>query len=334
MKLKTSKKKPLVITMGDPAGIGPEIILKAAKIEALPAFVAGSADVLRFYNKKIRAGADICSINEDEIAKIKPRKGNIYVLDVESPLSGKLTPGIVKKEYGEAVYCYIKKAVELCMNGKAGAIVTAPINKESLNLAGHHYPGHTELLMELTGSKSVVMMLAGGKLKVALATTHVRLKDVPSKIKKEMLVETFRIISADLKRYEGHKPRIAVCSLNPHGGEGGIFGDEEGKEIKPAIDKAVKSGQKVYGPYSADTLFSRTVSGEFDVVVAMYHDQGMGPLKLHCFGKGVNISLGLPIVRTSVDHGTAFDIAGKGKADPGSLLFAIKVAEKWARNNR
>lgn len=329
MKMK-EKNKIIAVTMGDPAGVGPEIILKAAKKINLSAVVVGNSKVLKFYDGKIKTGARIYSVKEDEIKSLKPAKGVLPVFEVKDSCSDEITVGVVRKRYGEMVFRYIKKAVGLCLDGTASAMVTAPINKESLNLAGHHYPGHTELLKELTSSPDVVMMLQGGKLRVALATTHLALKDVSKKIKKADLLRTITIISESLKKYEGKKPVIGVCSLNPHAGDGGIFGGEEKSEILPAIEEAVKKGIKALGPLSADTIFTKAVRGEFDAVVAMYHDQGMGPLKLHCFGSGVNVSLGLPIIRTSVDHGTAFDIAGRGNADPASLIEAIRLALRWS----
>ena len=326
---KEKLRKPLAITMGDPAGVGPEIILKAAKKLCLPAVVIGNSNVLQFYEKKINSGTKIYPIGEKEIPSFSPAKGTLFVLDIKNGLRGLVTAGVVKEKYGDAAYRYIKKAVGLCLGGTASAVVTAPINKKSLNLAGHHYPGHTELLKELTSSPDVVMMLKGGKLRVALATTHLALKDVSKQIKKKKLLRTIEIVADSLKKYEKKSPVIGVCSLNPHAGDGGIFGSEEEKEIMPAIEEALKRGIKTVGPLSADTIFTKAVRGEFDAVVAMYHDQGMGPLKLHCFGSGVNISLGLPILRTSVDHGTAFDIAGSGVADESSLIEAVRIALRW-----
>lgn len=330
---RSPKGKFIVVTMGDPAGVGPEIILKAANRIGRYCVIAGNAEVLNFYKEKIGVSIKIDAFSEDRIDVLKPSADALNVINVDDECSKKVAVGKIKKEYGEAAYRYIKKAVDLCLSGKAVAMVTAPINKASLNLAGHHFAGHTELLKKLTSTPNVVMMLQGGKLRIALATTHLAVKDVPKKIKKGHLLQTIEIISKTLRSYEGKMPRIGVCALNPHAGDGGIFGNEEQEEIIPAIKSAKRKGIKAVGPISADTIFKKAVDGEFDVVLAMYHDQGMGPLKLHSFGKGVNITLGLPILRTSVDHGTAFDIAGKGVADESSLVEAVRLARKWSKKN-
>jgi 4-hydroxythreonine-4-phosphate dehydrogenase len=214
-------------------------------------------------------------------------------------------------------------------------MVTAPISKQLMGQAGFAFPGHTELLAEIAGSGDPVMLLVGGSLRVALATIHLALRDVPAQITRPHLERTLAVVNADLRRrFAIAQPRIAVCGLNPHAGEGGRFGDEEAREIAPAVAAARASGIDAEGPLSADSLFHLAAQGRFDAVLAMYHDQGLGPLKLHAFGHAVNVTLGLPLIRTSVDHGTAFDIAGQGRADAGSMEEAIRLAAELARNQR
>jgi 4-hydroxythreonine-4-phosphate dehydrogenase len=221
----------------------------------------------------------------------------------------------------------IRAATRACLAGELDAIVTGPISKEMLGLAGYTFPGHTELLAELCGNAPAVMLLAGGRLRVVPATIHCALREVPERIARLDWQQLFRVLSDDLARSFGlARPRIALCGLNPHASDGGRFGDEEARVLEPAVAAARAAGLDVRGPLAADTIFSRTVAGEFDCVVGTYHDQVLGPLKLHAFGRAVNVTLGLPIVRTSVDHGTAFDIAGRGRADSGSLEEAIALA--------
>ncbi len=219
--------------------------------------------------------------------------------------------------------------MEDAKKGQLNAIVTLPINKEAIKLAGFNFPGHTEYLAYSFQVKNFAMMLANQKLKVVLLTTHLPLKEVPEKVKKEAVLEKLLLIKRALP-----SSRIAVCGLNPHAGEGGLFGREEVEEISPAVEEARSLGIKVFGPFPADTLFGRALRGEFDVVLAMYHDQGLIPVKLTGFGKSVNVTLGLPVVRTSVDHGTAYDIAGKGIADTGSFREAVKLALELLSQNQ
>jgi len=214
--------------------------------------------------------------------------------------------------------------VEDAKRGNLDAIVTLPINKEAIRLAGFHFPGHTEFLAHSFGVENYAMMLTNQKFKVVLLTTHLPLSEVPSKVKRGEILKKLLLIS---RTFPGKK--IAVCGLNPHAGEGGLFGREEIEEIRPAVEEAKKRGVKAYGPFPADTLFCKVISGEFDIVLAMYHDQGLIPLKLTGFGESVNVTLGLPIVRTSVDHGTAYDIAGKGIAEVGSFCRALSLAVKF-----
>ena len=229
------------------------------------------------------------------------------------------------------MYRFIAEAARLCVSGHAAAMVTGPISKEALNRAGHHYPGHTELLAELTGAREFVMMLAGERLKVTLVTIHEALKDVPELLTCEKVLSTIRITYHDVNRYFRRNPRIAVLALNPHCGEGGLFGDEEERIIGPAVKTAKNEGIDVVGPLSADTLFHFASQGAYDAVVCMYHDQGLIPLKLLHFDDGVNVTLGLPIIRTSVDHGTAYDLAGTGTASARSMTAAIRMAAEMAK---
>ncbi len=233
---------------------------------------------------------------------------------------------------GKAVVAYIKKAVESVLSGAADAIVTAPINKELMNAAGHRYAGHTELLADLTHSKDYGMLFVGGGLRVVLATIHVALKDVPRRITTDSLHRTLRLAHKAMRSFGIDKPRIGVAALNPHAGEGRLFGSEEWDTILPAVIKARAEGINASDPIPADTLFYKARNNYYDVVVAMYHDQGLAPLKMLAFGNAVNVTIGLPLIRTSVDHGTAYDIAGKGCADPTSLLEAVKLAAQMSRH--
>lgn len=314
--------------MGDPAGIGPEIIAKVIdSSELFPLcrpVVIGDAGVMKKLIEEMRLSVTVNSIAS--LAQADPAKGKLDVLDLKNvELTGHRwgSPGASS---GTAVVEYIKKAVELTMDRGAEAIVTAPISKEMMNAAGHHYAGHTELLAELTGTKDYGMMFVGGGLRVILATIHVALKDVPRHITQASVLKTLRLAHKAMQSFGIDKPRIGVAALNPHAGEGRLFGTEEWDVILPAVIKARGEGIHASDPVPADTLFYKARNNYFDIVVAMYHDQGLAPLKMVAFGNAVNVTLGLPIIRTSVDHGTAYDIAGKGCADPASLLEAVKLA--------
>lgn len=326
------RKPVIVITMGDPAGIGPEIIAKVIdSTEIFPLcrpVVIGDAGVMRKLIEEMRLSVTVNSIAS--LAHADPAKGKLDVLDLKNV---KLTThrwGAPDASSGEAVVQYVKKAVELTMKREADAVVTAPISKEMMNAAGHHYAGHTELLADLTGTKDYGMMFVGGGLRIILATIHIALKDVPRHITQATILKTLRLAHHSTKYIGIEKPRIGVAALNPHAGEGGLFGSEERDVILPAVIKARGEGIDASDPIPADTLFYKARSNYFDIVVAMYHDQGLAPLKMVAFGNAVNVTVGLPIIRTSVDHGTAYDIAGKGCADPASLLEAIKLAAKMA----
>jgi 4-hydroxythreonine-4-phosphate dehydrogenase len=306
--------RPVVaITMGDPAGIGPEVAVKgltsgAPVLDRCAPRVVGDAG-------RLRAAADACGLSADDIDCLD--LGNV---PPDLPF-GRLDP-----RAGQAAYEYVIRAVELATAGEAAAVCTLPLNKEALRAAGHPQPGHTELLAELTGTDEVSMMLDTGGFTVAHVTTHVGLLDAVERIEPGLVHRTI-VRADDALRRRGGRPRIAVCGINPHAGENGLFGrGEEEAKIVPAVERARAEGIDVVGPLPADTLFFRARRGDFDCVVAMYHDQGHGPVKVLGLERGVNITIGLPIVRTSVDHGTAFDIAGTGAADPGSFLAALESA--------
>ena len=324
----------IAITMGDPAGVGPEIIVKAlsdpALYEICRPVVFGDPGALALYLKK----DDACSIREiQHPSKASGTAGQIDLIPVCRLNSDCLTPGAPRVEGGAAMVDCILAAVDMALQGEIAAMVTCPISKVLMQQAGHPYEGHTRLIADLTGTKDYVMMLAGEKLRVALVTIHCALKDVPSLVSKESILKTIFVTSKALAQDFGLKrPRIAAAGLNPHAGEEGLFGKEEGQVIEPALREAIKRGYPVQGPFPPDTVFHRAASGHFDAVIAMYHDQGLIPLKLLHFSDAVNITLGLPIIRTSVDHGTAYDIAGKGLADPSSLKAAIRTAVMMARN--
>jgi 4-hydroxythreonine-4-phosphate dehydrogenase len=316
------------ITMGDPSGVGPEIIVKAFADEALHGVctpvVLGDPQLLQDRVERTRRRVVLNIIERASAAKGKAGTMDVIAL---SHLGGRVIPGHPVIEGGRAMVRYIIEAVSLIRDGSIQAMVTCPINKALMHQAGYHYEGHTQMIAHLTNAKDFVMMLAGSKLRVALVTIHVSLREVALVLKEETVLSTIRVTCEALKRDFGFRhPRLAVSALNPHGGESGLFGSEEEMIIEPAVRRAREEGYPVAGPFPADTLFFRAASGQYDAVVAMYHDQGLIPLKLLHFSDAVNVTLGLPIVRTSVDHGTAYDIAGTGQADPTSLTAAIRLA--------
>jgi 4-hydroxythreonine-4-phosphate dehydrogenase len=338
MKSKSAVRLPLLgITMGDPAGIGPEVVAKAlagAKLRRICfPLVIGSRSVMQQTVKKLRLKLDVRSVEGHETGM--PRANQIAVLDpLERPL-GAFKLGMAAPETGAASVSFIKKAVHLAQIGCIDGIVTAPINKEAINMAGCHFPGHTELLADLTQTPESGMMIIGGPLRIMFVTTHVAIKDLPSLLTQAKVEKGIRLAHIALTTLFGiKKPRIGVAALNPHAGEHGLFGDEETKVILPAARAAQAKGILASDPMPADTLFGKTAKGDYDGVVALYHDQGLIPLKLVAFGTCVNLTVGLPIIRTSVDHGTAFDIVGKGIADPGSLIEAVKLAATLATKRR
>ena len=288
--------KPVIaITAGDPAGIGPEIAVKAAADPAV---------------------REVC----DPI---------IYGPHSPADLA-MFSTGQVSASAGRAAYDAIVKAVTAALDGRVQGIATAPINKEAFSRAGLHWKGHTDLLAHLTGAPSGVMMFYADVLCVVLATVHIPLAEVPRTVTQELMEETIRLTARELPRFGHTTPRLAVAGLNPHAGENGVLGPEDDAILRPAIAACAAGGVDVRGPFPADTVFLRAMRGEFDVVIACYHDQGLIPVKMAAFGKAVNVTLGLPIIRTSVDHGTAFDIAGRGTADAGSMIEAVKLAARLA----
>lgn len=316
--------------MGDPAGIGPEIIAKVIDSGELYPLcrpvVIGDTGVMKKLIEEMRLSVSIRSIAS--LRDADPAAGKLDVLDLKMVNLASHKWGTPDISSGKAVVAYIKKAVEVTVSSEADAIVTAPINKEMMNAAGYHYAGHTELLADLTNTKEYGMMFVGGGLRLILTTIHLALKDVPRHITTATVLKTLRLAHKAMQYFGMENPRIGVAALNPHAGEGRLFGSEEWDEILPAVIKAREEGIHASDPIPADTLFYKARNNYYDVVVAMYHDQGLAPLKMIAFGNAVNVTVGLPIIRTSVDHGTAYDIAGKGCADPASLLEAVKLAAK------
>jgi 4-hydroxythreonine-4-phosphate dehydrogenase len=320
--------------MGDPCGVGPEIIVKALEDPLVKSictpFVIGDAGALERALSICGSELSVQEIKEPEEA-CKAPVGVIPLYVLSRLGKDDLIFGKPTEAAGDAVYRYICAAARFCLEGRVAAMATAPISKEAMHRAGHDYPGHTELLAELCGTEDYVMMLAGDVLRVALVTIHEALKDVPGLIGRDRVLKTIRVTATGVRRLTGiQQPRLAVLALNPHCGEGGKFGNEEQESILPAIRAAQEEGIDAVGPLSADTLFHFAQQGHYDGVVAMYHDQGLIPLKMLHFDDGVNITLGLPIIRTSVDHGTAYDLAGSGKASEKSLLAAIRMAAGMA----
>jgi 4-hydroxythreonine-4-phosphate dehydrogenase len=287
-----TRKPRIAITLGDPAGIGPEIASKAAD------------------DPRVR-----------EVCEIVP---------YGAPAGARFESGVLSADAGRAAYTAICDAVRDAMNGTVDAVATAPINKLAFAHAGLPWKGHTDLLAHLTGVSRVAMMFWSEPLKVVLASVHVPIADVPRVLTRELVGDIIEITARELPRFGISAPRLALAGLNPHAGEDGLIGGEEGQVLRPAVDAARERGVNIAGPFPGDTIFVRAVRGEFDAVIACYHDQGLIPVKLLAFGTSVNVTLGLPIVRTSVDHGTAFDIAGRGIADPSSLIEAILLAARLA----
>jgi 4-phospho-D-threonate 3-dehydrogenase / 4-phospho-D-erythronate 3-dehydrogenase len=326
------KDKPVIgITMGDPAGIGPEIIVKALAGKTVSdlcrAVVIGD-------RARLVQAARICGIQLDFKVIQTPTDARddaiAYVIDLGG-LPADLPFGQLSPTAGDAAYRYIAKAAEFALDGSIDAICTAPLNKEALHAAGHNYPGHTEMLAALTRVPEVSMLLRGERLNVIHVTTHIGLIDAVELIDSALILRTIRRGHRTMVESGIDNPKVAVCGINPHAGENGLFGrGEEESKIVPAVTEAVAEGMDVYGPLPADTVFFRAGRGDFDLVVAMYHDQGHGPVKVLGLDVGVNVTVGLPVVRTSVDHGTAFDIAGTGRADEASLLEALRQAVTFA----
>lgn len=318
--------------MGDPAGIGPEIIIKAlaeGELSGTQAVVVGCAATLRrILALGVTPAAELRIIDNVSQAHFAP--GVINVLDEPLANPDALIPGKVQKEAGDLAYRCVKRATELAMAGEVHAIATAPLNKEALHSAGHIYPGHTELLAKLTHSRDYAMVLYTDKLKVIHVSTHIALRKFLDTLSHERVETVIQMADTFLRRVGYDNPRIAVAGVNPHAGENGLFGDEEIKIVGPSVEKMKAKGINVTGPCPPDTVFLQTYEGMYDMVVAMYHDQGHIPLKLMGFYDGVNITAGLPFIRTSADHGTAFDIAWTGKAKSESMAISIQLAVQLA----
>ena len=314
--------------MGDPAGVGPEIVVQALRfpevVSVCRPVVYGDAGILRRAAAVLGQAVEVADGGESG-------PGRIVVRSLSSLSPDEVPFGRISEAGSRAMADYIREAARDALAGRVDGVVTCPITKEGLKMAGVPFPGHTEFLADLCGGADVVMMLAGDRLRVALVTIHVALRKALELLSLPVIVRTIRITHDFFRKYMGtDAPRIAVAGVNPHAGEGGLFGDEEETMVAPAVAACRKEGIDASGPYPPDTLFFRAYRGEFDVVVAMTHDQGLIPLKLVHFEDGVNVTMGLPVIRTSVDHGTAYDIAGKGVASPGSLLAAIRLAAAMA----
>lgn len=314
--------------MGDPAGIGPEVVLKAVaeeeiRMQCVP-IIIGDAQLLAHTARTLdlQSGYDI--VRRGEAIPEHLTEPIIFHLD---NVGGFIEPGIESGAAGKAAAGYIEAAVELCAAGSIDAIATAPINKRALFLGGYGFPGHTEFLAHLTSTEEYAMAFVAGNLRIILLSTHVPLVQAIRLVERDRLVRTIQLAHRELKRWGIERPRLALAALNPHGAEGGLFGVEEASEMIPAVESCRGvDDMNVQGPVSADTVFLRAARGEFDGVIACYHDQAMIPIKCLSFGEAVNVTLGLPFIRTSVDHGTAFDIAGKGLAEHSSMVAAIKLA--------
>ena len=322
--------KKLAITMGDPGGVGPEIIVKAlfcaGILDSCIPIIIGDRVPLEEAMTLLGFPAKLRIIQSPEESQPVHRDRTIELIDMR--VAKKFKKGKPTAGGGKASVQYIKKAVELALHKHVYGIVTAPISKQAINMAGFPWPGHTEMISELTHTKDYAMMLVGGRLRIILVTIHTALKKVPYLISKERIVKTLHLAKKACDMLGIKAPKIAVAGLNPHAGEAGLFGNEEIRQISPAVQEALREGIPVAGPFPPDVIFHKAYRGEIDLVVCMYHDQGLIPLKMVAFDKGVNMTVGLPIIRTSPDHGTAYDIAWKGIANPSSLIEAIKLASK------
>ena len=322
----------LALTMGDPGGIGPEVVLKALADPAVRALgkmvVVGDRGAFERAAQALGQRLDLPDVAPKCSRADLPDAGLMQTPDAAID---RVEFGEPTVEGGRACVAAILRAIDMAMQGDVDAIVTAPISKAAMNAAGHHFAGHTELLAHYTGAKRSVMMMAEERIRTTLVTTHLALRDVPGRLTTELVLETIRISDAALKEFFGiERPCIGVCGLNPHSGERGLFGSEEAEVIAPAIEAARADGLDCCGPVPADVAFVQALHGRYDVVVSMYHDQGNIPVKLLGFETGVNITLGLPIIRVSPDHGVAYDIAGQGEANPSSFKTAVRIAAEMA----
>ena len=326
--------RPIIaITMGDAAGVGPEIVLKALALDEMYVLcrplVVGDVGVLAQARQVLGLHVDLHRAADVGGGCFEP--GSIDVLDLANVDLARLKVGEVSDMAGKAAVEYVLKAGQMALSGEVQGIATGPLNKEAMQLGGYDYIGHTEILADLAKSPRCTTMLISGSLRVVHVTRHLPLRQVADSITRERVLETIRLTAEGLPAMGVVEPRLGVAALNPHGGEGGLLGREEIEEIAPAVEAAQATGIDARGPYPADSIFFRAIAGEFDAVVAMYHDQGHIPVKTHGFESSVTVTLGLPIVRTSVDHGTAFDIAWQGLASPQSLIEAVKLAAEMAR---
>ena len=323
------KRKPILgVTMGDPTGAGPEIVAKALlsdEIRGLSrAVVIGDAAVMHAALEIVQIPAKVRVIKN--VGEAQFANGVIEVIDLRNVNMGSLVRGRVEPMGGKAAFEYIEMATRLALAKKIDAIVTAPLNKEALNKAGYPYSGHSEILAHLCGVSDVVMMLVARNMRIAHVTTHVSLRQACDLVTRDRVLRVLKLTNEGVQRMGIDEPRLVVAGLNPHAGEGGLFGNEEKEQILPAVESARALGLNVAGVLPPDTVFLRALRGEFDAVVAMYHDQGHIPMKMVAFDEAVNVTLGLPILRTSVDHGTVFGKAGKGTANPRSMIESIKLA--------
>jgi len=330
------KQKPIAVTMGDAAGIGPEIIVKTfantAFIAEHPSFVIGDTGVLRRQATALRL--ELAIREATSVAEIEPQPGALDVLRVPgaNALPPDLPVGAVNAAAGQAAFGAIRTAIDLAVRGEIAGICTAPIHKEALAAANVPYPGHTEMLADLSGTRDYAMMLVNPTLRTILVTVHCSMLDAVAKLSVETELRIIRLADRAMRELGIERPRVAVAGLNPHAGEGGLFGREDIDIIAPAIELARNEGIDASGPWPGDTVFMNARRGRFDIVVAQYHDQGLIPVKLAGVEDGVNITVGLPFVRTSPDHGTAFDIAGQGIADPASLQIALQTAHQFVQS--
>lgn len=323
--------RPIVITSGEPAGIGPDIVLQYASHTDQPSIVLGDPSVLDERARQLGLMCSIQELGDCESFPERPVSGTVYVWPVS--VAERVIPGELNAANGPYVLALLDRAVEACQQGHAQAMVTAPVHKGVINDAGIPFTGHTEYLQMKTRSPHVVMLLANGGLRVALVTVHIPLSKVASSISVDGIVSVVRVVQEGLKHDFGIKqPRIAVCGLNPHAGEGGYLGDEEQRIIQPALEQLKTQGVTVSGPWAADTIFVPRHAQHFDAIVAMYHDQGLAAFKQASFGEGVNVTLGLPLIRVSVDHGTALSLAGTGHAEASSLHSACNLAYELVRH--
>jgi 4-hydroxythreonine-4-phosphate dehydrogenase len=319
----------VAITMGDPAGVGPEIVAKVfADGTSAHALVVGDPAILRRAIDLLELPLEVNVVDAPGDARFAREAIDVVAA---SELPDDLPFGELDERAGDAAYRYVRRAVELALAGEVHAIATAPLNKEAMHLAGHRYPGHTELLAELCDVSDYAMMLVGEDLRVVHVSTHVSLQEAIRRVTPEREGTVIRLADRAVRELGVERPRVAVAGLNPHAGENGLFGTEDEERIAPAVRAAQEDGVDVSGPWPADTVFMQARKGRFDVVVVQYHDQGHIPIKLLGFDTGVNVTVGLPFFRTSVDHGTAFDIAGTGEADAASMKAALELAAQLAR---